>query len=68
MVFSRKEKLSNDLGRIPGGQEKLPSDAAACPIGLDKIHCQSCWFWRGGRCDYRRVMIKKERSQKGVSP
>jgi hypothetical protein len=59
MGFSRGEKLSN-----AGGQEKLPSDAA-CPIGLGKVHCQKCWFWRGGRCDYRRIMIEKEPSQKG---
>ncbi|MBA7707673.1 RNA polymerase-binding transcription factor DksA [subsurface metagenome] len=22
-----------------------------CPIGLDKIHCQNCYFWRDGKCD-----------------
>ena len=65
--FLKREKLSNDVGRIPGGQEKSPSEAA-CPIGLDRVHCQTCLFWRNGRCDYHRVIIEKERSQKGVSP
>jgi len=27
-----------------------------CPIGLDKIHCQNCYFWRDEKCDYEQIM------------
>lgn len=27
-----------------------------CPIGLNKIHCQNCFFWRHAKCDYDKIM------------
>jgi len=27
-----------------------------CPIGLDKVHCQNCYFWRDVKCDYHTIM------------
>jgi transcriptional regulator with XRE-family HTH domain len=35
---------------------KGQKQATDCPIGLDKIHCQNCYYWRGGKCDYKRIM------------
>ena len=32
----------------------------ACPIGLDKIHCQNCYFWGAdGEC-HHEILIKGE--------
>ena len=38
---------------------------SSCPIGLDKIHCQNCYFWRDGKCDYEEV-VKKVEKKKGL--
>jgi len=35
---------------------------SSCPIGLDKVHCGNCYFWRNGRCDYDAIM--REHSSK----
>ena len=32
-----------------------------CPIGLDKIHCDNCYFWRNGKCDYNAIMREHRR-------
>jgi len=29
-----------------------------CPIGLDKIHCQNCYFMKK-KCAYREVVANK---------
>jgi len=31
-----------------------------CPIGLSKVHCENCHFWRNGKCDYDKVMQEWE--------
>jgi len=31
-----------------------------CPIRLGKIHCQNCFFWRDGKCDYDKIMKEME--------
>lgn len=27
-----------------------------CPIKLDRIHCQNCYFTPSGKCEYERIM------------
>ena len=27
-----------------------------CPIGLGKVYCQDCCFWRHDKCDYDKIM------------
>jgi len=27
-----------------------------CPIKLDKVHCQNCYFDRQGKCAYDKIM------------
>ena len=27
-----------------------------CLIGLGKIHCQNCYFWRDGKCSYDEII------------
>lgn len=34
-----------------------------CPIGLPKIHCQNCFFWRDGKCDYDKIMQEMKRHE-----
>jgi len=38
-----------------------------CPIGLDKVHCQNCYFWRGlyphGYCDYLSLKFRVDRQR-----
>jgi len=34
-----------------------------CPIKLNKVHCQSCYFLKDGRCQYGEIV--KERSHVG---
>lgn len=36
-----------------------------CPIGLDKIHCQNCYFMKDGKCRHKKMMGKK--AQQGFS-
>ena len=31
-----------------------------CPLGLDKIHCENCHFWRDGKCAYDEIMQETE--------
>ena len=31
-----------------------------CPIGLDKVDCRSCCFWRDGRCDLEEILKEKD--------
>ena len=31
-----------------------------CPFGLDKIHCPSCAFVKGGLCDYPNAIFRGE--------
>ncbi len=31
-----------------------------CPLGLDKVHCQNCYFWRDGKCDHDRVIQEQK--------
>ncbi len=37
---------------------------SSCPIGLDKVHCQNCYFWREGKCNYDAIMREHSRSSK----
>jgi hypothetical protein len=41
----------------PKGKEQ--KQATDCPIGLDKVHCQNCYYWRDGNCDYKRIMEER---------
>lgn len=27
-----------------------------CPIELDPVHCQNCYFIRDGKCEYEKVV------------
>lgn len=38
-----------------------------CPIRLDKIHCQNCYFWRNGKCDYDAIMREHGRRDYGIA-
>ncbi len=38
-----------------------------CPIRLDKVHCDNCYFWRDGKCDYDAIMREHSRNSKEVS-
>ena len=29
-----------------------------CPIRLDRTHCENCYFWRDGKCDYKARGVK----------
>jgi len=31
-----------------------------CPLGLDKIHCHDCNFWRDGKCAHNEIMKETE--------
>jgi len=31
-----------------------------CPIGLDQVHCDNCYFWQEGKCDYERIVAVNE--------
>ena len=37
-----------------------------CPIGLDKVHCQNCYFWRDGKCDYDAIMREHSKKQERI--
>ena len=37
-----------------------------CPIGLDKVHCQNCYFWRDGKCDYDAVIREYSKKREGL--
>ena len=51
--------------RMGKGRYKVkPED---CPIGLDKVHCDNCYFWRDGKCDYDAIMREHNRSSKEVT-
>ncbi|GAI83501.1 unnamed protein product, partial [marine sediment metagenome] len=32
--------------------------------GLDKLHCDNCYFWREGKCDYDAIMREHSKSSK----
>ena len=34
----------------------IEADRAKCPINLDKIHCQNCYYSRDGECHYEGVI------------
>ncbi len=38
------------------------SQNSDCPIKLDKIHCQNCYFTLRGKCEYERI-VKDEHPQ-----
>lgn len=38
-----------------------------CPIRLDKIHCQNCYFWRNGKCDYDAIMREHRGRDYGIA-
>ena len=48
--------VQDKLEHPPEGKEQ--KQAMDCPIGLDKVHCQTCYFWRHGKCNYEQIMSK----------
>jgi len=38
--------------------EKVLAEVDKCPIGLDPIHCQNCYFQRDGECCYLQLTGK----------
>jgi len=41
----------------------------ACPIGLDKIHCQNCFFWgTDGECHYEILRKGETHSEEHYCP
>jgi len=38
-----------------------------CPIGLDKVHCQNCYFWRDGKCDYDAIMREHKTAEETLN-
>ncbi len=34
-----------------------------CPIGLDRVHCQNCYFIEGGVCNYEKMTAPETTTQ-----
>jgi len=47
--------MVQDIVEHPPKGAKGQKQATECPIGLDKVHCQTCYFLRDGKCDYEQI-------------
>ncbi len=36
-----------------------------CPLKLDKVHCQHCYFHREGKCEHKSIMDSRRRLTAG---
>jgi len=53
--------MVEDLLKHPPKGAKGQKQATACPIGLDNVHCQNCYFSRDGKCDYEQITKEPNR-------
>ena len=60
--------MSDDKRAMSGDKRPSVGDTD-CPIGLDKVHCQNCHFWRGlypnGHRDYLSLKFRIDRQRPG---
>lgn len=35
-------------------------------MGLAKVHCQNCSFWRDGKCDYEAIIREYSKNREGL--
>jgi len=53
----------NELGKEL--RSKLyPGRNDDCPLKLDKVHCQNCYFAPNGKCDYDTIIVEHRQSSK----
>ncbi len=45
-----------DYGKCKG--IVCPDFKTTCPMGLDKIHCQNCYFWSANECRHDEIMAE----------
>ncbi len=41
---------------MPKKWSRGKGELRSCPLGLDKVHCLSCYYWRDGQCALDEIM------------
>lgn len=50
-----KRGMYPDINRESINNKNKSAEDLDCPINLDKIHCQSCYFNQDGKCNYEEM-------------